>query len=145
MSAITAPTNEKRAKWTVMVYMAGGKDATNAARDSLLRMKQVGSSDDINLLAQLDSGREGRPTKRYRLTKYAWADETRKRLDSLNTQTALKGVFRKFMESLSDNESAVAKPSSEVPGGAKQANTVALLPEALVNIVIGQNGETFGF
>ena len=59
----------KPKKWSVMVYLAGGRDISDEARESLLRMKQVGSTENIHLVAQFDSGSEGTVTKRYYLTK----------------------------------------------------------------------------
>ena len=54
--------------WCVMVYLAGGGDVSDEARESLLLMKQVGSTDNIHLIAQFDSGSEGTLTKRYYLS-----------------------------------------------------------------------------
>jgi hypothetical protein len=56
--------------WSIMVYLAGGNDASNEARESLLRMKQVGSTDNIHVVAQFDSGSEGTSTKRYYLSPF---------------------------------------------------------------------------
>jgi hypothetical protein len=53
--------------WSIMVYMAGGMDIGDEARECLLRMKQVGSTKNIHLIAQFDSGSEGTFTKRYYL------------------------------------------------------------------------------
>jgi hypothetical protein len=35
----------KEKEWSVMVYLAGGMDVTDKARESLLRMKQIRSKD----------------------------------------------------------------------------------------------------
>ncbi len=53
-----------------MAYLAGGKDVSDEARESLLRMKQVGSTDNIHVIAQFDSGSEGFFTKRYYLSPF---------------------------------------------------------------------------
>jgi hypothetical protein len=62
-------------KWTIMVYMAGGRDISDEARQSLLQMKQVGSSESFNVIAQFDSGSEGGQTKRYYLRPLGTASE----------------------------------------------------------------------
>ncbi len=41
----------KNKEWSVMVYIAGGRDISDEARESLLQMKQVGSTKDIHLIA----------------------------------------------------------------------------------------------
>ena len=53
--------------WSIMVYLAGGRDISGEARESLLQMKQVGSTENVNVIAQFDSGSEGTFTKRYHL------------------------------------------------------------------------------
>ncbi|MCI0620094.1 MAG: clostripain-related cysteine peptidase [Acidobacteria bacterium] len=70
----------KRKKWSIMVYMAGGDDVSDEARDSLLRMKQVGSTEHFHLIAQFDTGREGSSTKRYYLTPFEEAETVEKLL-----------------------------------------------------------------
>jgi hypothetical protein len=50
-----------------MFYMAGA-NVDDFVRDSLFEIKEVGSTKDINVLAQFDTGTEGTSTKRYRLT-----------------------------------------------------------------------------
>ena len=56
-------------KWSVMIYLAGGRDISDEARESLLRMKQVGSTKNIHVIAQFDMGTEGNLTKRYYLSR----------------------------------------------------------------------------
>jgi hypothetical protein len=68
-------TEQPERKWTIMVYMAGGKNISDAARESLLQMKLVGSTKDLNVIAQFDSGSEGERTKRYWLRPLARASE----------------------------------------------------------------------
>jgi len=66
-----AKENENRMKaWSVMVYLAGGRDVSDEARESLFRMKQVGSTKNIHLIAQFDSGSEGKFTRRYYLSPF---------------------------------------------------------------------------
>jgi hypothetical protein len=60
----------KEKEWSIMVYLAGGMDVSDEARESLLRMKQIGSTENIHVIAQFDSGSEGTFTKRYYLTPF---------------------------------------------------------------------------
>ncbi len=46
-------------KWTIMVFMAGDNDLEFAARSDLLEMVQVGSSDEVDIVVQFDSRRDG--------------------------------------------------------------------------------------
>jgi hypothetical protein len=66
-----------KSEWLIMVYLAGGEDKGCEARESLLRMKKVGSRDNVKIVAQFDSGTEGTSTKRYELTPYSNAMELR--------------------------------------------------------------------
>ena len=61
---------EHKKNWSIMVFLAGGKDISEEARESMLRMKQVGSTDNIHVVAQFDSGGEGTSTKRYYLSPF---------------------------------------------------------------------------
>jgi len=63
----------KKKRWSVMVYLAGGRDVSQEDRESLLKMKQVGSTDNIHVIAQFDSGSEGTFTKRYYLSPFKGA------------------------------------------------------------------------
>jgi hypothetical protein len=57
-----------RAKWTFMVYMAGDNSLSSCGDDDLGEMRQVGSSADINVVAQFDNaGNEG--TRRFLVKK----------------------------------------------------------------------------
>jgi hypothetical protein len=47
------------AKWTVMIYFAVSSDLDNEAMADLKAIKRVGSTDEIKILAQLDSPRYG--------------------------------------------------------------------------------------
>jgi hypothetical protein len=60
----------KRKQWSIMVYLAGANDISDEARESLLQMKQVGSTEHIHVIAQFDSGSEGAFTKRYYLSPF---------------------------------------------------------------------------
>ena len=56
------------AKWTVMVYLAGDNNLSNAGDNDLAEMRTVGSRDDVNIVAQFDNAGE-RGTHRYRIAK----------------------------------------------------------------------------
>ncbi|MBI5846341.1 MAG: peptidase C11 [Nitrospirae bacterium] len=56
---------EKKADWTVMVYLAGDNNLDGAGVGDLLEMKKVGSKNGLNIIAQFDRiGKKG-TTKRY--------------------------------------------------------------------------------
>ena len=57
-----------RAKWTVMVYMAGDNNLESAAMVDLKEMAKVGSTSDVNIVVQLDRERDN-ITKRIRVLK----------------------------------------------------------------------------
>lgn len=57
------------AKWTVMVYLAGDNNLDGAGVADLLEMKKVGSTSDINVVAQFDRAGGKGTTKRYFLRK----------------------------------------------------------------------------
>ncbi|MFA6411806.1 MAG: clostripain-related cysteine peptidase [Syntrophales bacterium] len=57
-----------KAKWTVMVYMAGDNNLDGAALRDIEEMAQAGSTTDVNVLVQLDR-LEDKKTRRFRITK----------------------------------------------------------------------------
>jgi hypothetical protein len=57
-----------KAKWTVMIYMAGDNDLDPAALDDIAELARVGSSEDVNVLVQLDRDKD-LMTRRFRITK----------------------------------------------------------------------------
>ncbi len=73
----------KKKRWSIMVYLAGGADVSDEARESLLRMKLVGSTENIHLIAQFDSGSEGTFTKRYYLSPFT---------DAIGIESLLRGA-----------------------------------------------------
>ena len=58
---------EKKAKWTVMVYMAGDNNLDSAALRDISEMAKVGSSRKVNILVQLDR-RKDLLTRRFYIT-----------------------------------------------------------------------------
>jgi hypothetical protein len=57
-------TTTARKKWTFMVWLAGDNDLEDFGDKDLREMKQVGSTDDVNVVVQFDSMRDDR-TRRY--------------------------------------------------------------------------------
>ncbi|MDQ6622351.1 MAG: clostripain-related cysteine peptidase [Verrucomicrobiota bacterium] len=55
--------------WTVMVYLAGDNNLDSAGVTDLGEMKKVGSTDQINVVAQFDREAKGAQTRRYFLKK----------------------------------------------------------------------------
>jgi cysteine peptidase C11 family protein len=83
-------TSAKVAKkaWTVAVYMAGDNNLDPNAFLDLKEMKRVGSSAEINIVAQLDSASAGSKTTRYAITKGAAASlakDAKQKLGNQNT------------------------------------------------------------
>jgi hypothetical protein len=60
--------NAKKA-WTVLVYLAGDNDLDGAGAVDLGEMKQVGSTAQLNIVAQFDRAGKNAATKRYLLRK----------------------------------------------------------------------------
>ena len=56
-------------KWTIMIYLAGDNDLESAGSVDLAEMKQIGSNDDLNLIAQFDRAGSRAQTRRYYLRK----------------------------------------------------------------------------
>src|SRR5215813_10962153 len=65
-------TNKK--KWCVMVYFAADVDLESAAIADLKEMKSAGSSDQVDLLAQINPG-GARAIRRYHLQKDTYLQE----------------------------------------------------------------------
>jgi len=68
-TAKTVPAHGAPAEWTVMVYLAGDNSLSSAAPADLAEMKQVGSSEQLHVLAQVDRAGSKSSTTRYRLRK----------------------------------------------------------------------------
>lgn len=56
-------------QWTVLVYLAGDNNLDAAAMTDLEEMKRVGSTPEVDLVAQLDRSGGGHASKRYHLKK----------------------------------------------------------------------------
>src|SRR4029079_13719707 len=64
-----ATTAEKEKQWTIMVYLAGDNNLDGAGVTDLEEMKKVGSTDQVNILAQFDRSGANVATKRYYIRK----------------------------------------------------------------------------
>jgi hypothetical protein len=57
-------TQNDKAKWTFMVYLAGDNNLSSAGDNDLDEMRQVGSSDDVHIVVEFDNAGE-HGTRRY--------------------------------------------------------------------------------
>ncbi len=55
----------QKAKWTFMVYLAGDNNLSDAGEKDLGEMSKVGSTDDVNIVAEFDRVGHDHRTKRY--------------------------------------------------------------------------------
>ncbi|MBI3797038.1 MAG: peptidase C11 [Deltaproteobacteria bacterium] len=62
-------------QWTIMVYLAGDNNLDSAGVTDLKEMKKVGSTDQINVIAQFDRSGSNQATKRYYLQKSTTLDK----------------------------------------------------------------------
>jgi len=62
-SLLSISVLEARASWTVLVYGHADHNLTSAMRDDLLEMEQAGSSEDFNIVVQVDINTKDRGTK----------------------------------------------------------------------------------
>jgi hypothetical protein len=60
-------TDNTKAKWTIMAYMAGDNNLDGAAIRDIDEMARVGSTRDVSCLVQLDRI-EDKLTRRFRIT-----------------------------------------------------------------------------
>ncbi|MBI3950309.1 MAG: peptidase C11 [Acidobacteria bacterium] len=61
-------TKATEKQWTVMVYLAGDNNLDSAGVADLKEMKKIGSSDEVNIIAQFDRSGSNQATKRYYIT-----------------------------------------------------------------------------
>jgi hypothetical protein len=98
------------AEWTFMVYMAADNDLEPFAINDLLEMQAVGSSDDVNIVVQVDRA-EG-----YEEYVGDWTDARRYRIEATQG-TFGSGDFEfqgaKFLESFSNNDPEAMGMSAE--------------------------------
>lgn len=70
---------EDKAKWTFMVYLAGDNNLSGAGEKDLGEMRTVGSTAEVNIVAEFDRIGEASETKRYHIQK----NGTGERVESL--------------------------------------------------------------
>ena len=84
-------------KWTILVYLAGDNNLAEAGDADIMEMKQVGSTNDINIVAQFDRAGERETTTRYFL-RHGTAP-AKDAVQSLGrTNTGDPRVLREFIE-----------------------------------------------
>jgi cysteine peptidase C11 family protein len=71
----SSTTKAPEKQWTIMVYLAGDNNLDSAGVTDLKEMKKVGSTSQINLLAQFDRSGSSLTTKRYYLQKGTTLDK----------------------------------------------------------------------
>ncbi len=67
VSLLSISVLEARASWTVLVYGHADHNLTSAMRDDLLEMEQAGSSEDFNIVVQVDINTKNRGTKLWKI------------------------------------------------------------------------------
>jgi len=70
---------EDKAKWTFMVYLAGDNNLSAAGEKDLGEMRTVGSTDEVNIVAEFDRIGETHETKRYHVQR----DGVNERVESI--------------------------------------------------------------
>ena len=104
-----------------MVYLAGGSNVSDAARDSLLRIKEVGSTEKFNVIAQFDTGSEGTATRRYFLTKLDGALVADKVVSNIDTNSLGNQLANLLQENLpADHEYETLKNLNVSVGNEKR-------------------------
>src|ERR1043165_9825453 len=80
-----AKATSRKARWTVAVYMAGDNDLDGSAYKDLVEMKKIGSTDDVTIVAQLDSLR-AKACSRYAISKVSRTSLAKDVVKKLGTQ-----------------------------------------------------------
>jgi hypothetical protein len=137
-------------KWTIMFYMASSGDVKDAVAETLLRIKQVGSTNYFDVFAQIDSSEPGVTTKRYHLQRLSEAFWTAKGLHELEPDIigkpveALLGQSPELFEGLSSSDPDVENrpmlpPLLKSPLAAIDAGGGIDLATFLENILLSPN------
>ena len=104
-----------KAKWTVMVYIAGDNNLDGAALWDIKEMAQAGSTKDVNILVQLDRLAD-RKTRRFLITKGGGYDQDCIGL-SLGGGGGSRTRVRKSSTAVSTYVSSDLNSRRETPGG----------------------------
>ncbi|MFN8007602.1 MAG: clostripain-related cysteine peptidase [Terriglobia bacterium] len=136
-TALMAAPPQNPKEWTIMFYMAGGLDVAGDARKCLFNMKEVGSTQNVNLFAQFDTGSERTDTKQYKLTKLRNAKKIRDLIASVNPETednTQKALFAQILQLTSVDEDTVQNllKTVEVKVGKKKQTLGDVLNQVLV-------------
>lgn len=67
---------KNKAKWTFAVYLAGDNNLSNAGERDLAEMRRVGSSPEVNVVAEFDRNGANRETIRYQIQKRGLNERT---------------------------------------------------------------------
>jgi hypothetical protein len=87
--------SEDKAKWTFMVYLAGDNNLSTAGERDLAEMRQVGSTDEVNVVVEFDRIGANHETERYLIQR----DGVDERIDSLGeTDCGDPQVLLSFVE-----------------------------------------------
>lgn len=120
----------KKAAWTVMVYLAGDNNLTSECLFALTEMKKADPGDEINVIAQFDPRDEYLPTHRYEINRRG-SDTSifddiidRASFDQKNGEVRFAEEST-FAESLAKSRARYRKDVKSVLGG---ANALASLP-----------------
>jgi hypothetical protein len=86
---------EDKAKWTFMVYLAGDNNLSDAGERDLEEMRQVGSDDQVNVVAEFDRIGDEHETERYLIER----DGVNERVESIGeTDSGDPKVLRDFVQ-----------------------------------------------
>src|SRR5512139_642777 len=67
---------KNKAKWTFAVYMAGDNNLSNAGERDLAEIRRVGSTPEVNVVAEFDCSGANRETIRYQIQKKGLNERT---------------------------------------------------------------------
>lgn len=108
-------------EWTVIIYLAGDNNLTDASVYAMTEMRKVGSGNGVNILTQFDPKDPYLPTHRYRITRQEAGDGPRLAEDIIDTSSG-SGAFR--------NESPIAMGHENVRSRARAEGMEASVREA---------------
>jgi hypothetical protein len=108
-------------QWTVMVYLAGDNNLTDASVFAMTEMKKVALNDQVNIITQFDPNDDFLPTQRYHIGRQDTPDNIRPLLNDI-IDTSEDGGFTE--------ESAFADGHERVRIKARQKGEEAAIAEA---------------
>lgn len=93
---------KEKAKWTFMVYLAGDNNLSTAGETDLGEMKSVGSTDDVNIVAEFDRIGDEAHSKRY----YVQKDNLQEVVDLGETDCGDPNVLLDYVNWTAENYAA---------------------------------------